>query len=212
MLRRGWTTAVCVASGPSFSQAQADLINASSARVIAVNDCYRRLPNADVLYACDWNWWRLHIDAVRMSFAGERWTHVNAERLARDKRYALEHEAMVGFDLHSVTMRLGKNELLPHDDERITGVSNSGFQAIQLARIFGATRILLVGFDCQRTGGDAHFFGLHPKGLTNSDPTIFRKHFDTIAEPLRLEGTEVINCSAATALECFPRADLAACL
>lgn len=200
-LDRGWGVVVVVASGPSFSVEQAELIAAARAddrcRVIVVNDCYRRLPNADALYAADRSWWRLHIDAVRAGFTGECWT--------QDERAAAE------FGLQRVEMIRG-NGLLPIADSRITCGSNSGFQALMLARLFGARRIVLVGFDMQRTAGLKHWFGDHPKTLSNGDPRSFITHFDVVAQALAAESTHVVNCSEATALRCFARADLAATL
>ena len=76
---RSWPVVVCAASGPSFSESQAQRIIAARAadkcRVIVVNDSYRRISTADVLYACDATWWDVHLAAVQASgFAGELWT------------------------------------------------------------------------------------------------------------------------------------------
>lgn len=214
-LDRGWGAVVVVASGPSFSVEQAELIAAARAadrcHVIVVNDGYRRVPSADVLYACDWSWWQLHLEAVRESFRGELWTQfdeVFIQRCAQARRRYLDAGAA---GLRFARLVPG-NALLPRDDRCISSGSNGGFQALMLARLFGALRILLVGYDMQRTGGKEHWFGAHPGKLANGDPRSFITHFEAIAAPLRAERTEVINCSAATALRCFPRADLAASL
>jgi len=83
---------------------------------------------------------------------------------------------------------------------------NSGYQAINLAYLLGATRIILIGFDMRWTGGKAHWFGNHPEGLTNQEPDRYIKAFRTI-KPDKY-GLEIINCSRATALDAFPRRNL----
>lgn len=86
---------------------------------------------------------------------------------------------------------------------------NSGYQALNLAYHFGARRILLAGYDMQRTGGKAHWFGDHPPGLQVPSPfKDFIVRFNDIAKDLSLENVEVVNCSIETALGCFPRSTL----
>jgi hypothetical protein len=84
--------------------------------------------------------------------------------------------------------------------------SNSGAAAISLAAARGARRIVMVGFDCQRTGGMSHWHGDHIKQLGNAGslpkwPEQFRK----LAADIRRQGVSVINASRQTALTCFPR-------
>jgi hypothetical protein len=81
---------------------------------------------------------------------------------------------------------------------------NSGAGAIALGAHLGARRIVLLGYDCQKTGGRAHWHADHPGGLGNAGtvghwPALFR----TLAR--ELQGVDVINCSRATALDAFPR-------
>ena len=86
---------------------------------------------------------------------------------------------------------------------------NSGAAAIALAAWMSARRIVLVGYDCQRTGGKTHSHGDHPRGLGNavSMPKWFER-FEQCAKRMRGLGVEVINASRATALTCFPRGTL----
>jgi hypothetical protein len=85
---------------------------------------------------------------------------------------------------------------------------NSGAGAIALAARFGAKRIILVGYDCQHTGGKKHWHGDHPRNLGNAG-SIERwpAKFAAMAKELPRD-VEVINCSRETALDCFPRAAL----
>jgi len=91
--------------------------------------------------------------------------------------------------------------------EKFSSVRNSGAGAVVLAAHWGARRIVLLGYDCQKTGGRAHWHPDHPRGMGNAGavdkwPAQFsdaRRH---------IGNTEVINCSRETALTVFPRADL----
>jgi len=83
---------------------------------------------------------------------------------------------------------------------------NSGYQCINLAYLWGAARIVLLGFDMQRTGGMSHWFGDHPPGLANGSPyEQWVQRFDKLAADLRQEDVEVINATKETALKCFKR-------
>jgi hypothetical protein len=84
---------------------------------------------------------------------------------------------------------------------------NSGAGAINLAITLGAKRVILLGYDCQKTGGKAHWHGNHEKGLGNAGsirdwPAQFAKLAKVYPD------TDIINASRETALTCFRRADL----
>lgn len=89
--------------------------------------------------------------------------------------------------------------------------NNSGASCISLALSRGAERVLLLAFDCQRTGGKVHWHGDHPKGIGNAGsmpdwPARFAKLRKTYPQ------ADIINCSRATALTMFPRRPLEECL
>jgi hypothetical protein len=84
---------------------------------------------------------------------------------------------------------------------------NSGFQALNLAILLGAARIVLVGFDMRIVDGRRHFHGDHPHPLINADPRRFVPHFERAAASLPV-GVEILNATPGSALTCFPAADL----
>ena len=88
---------------------------------------------------------------------------------------------------------------------------NSGYQAINLAYLLGAERIILLGFDMMMHGTQRHWFGDHPGDMNaaSSYPS-FMRHFETI-KPADY-GLEIWNCSRRTAMDCFPKHDLDECL
>lgn len=94
-------------------------------------------------------------------------------------------------------------------------LTNSGAGAICLAIRNGATAVYLLGFDCRKKGGKAHWHPAHGGKLKNGRflkdapniadwPTIFAQ----TANFARANGVPVTNCSRVTVLSCFPRASL----
>jgi hypothetical protein len=144
-------------------------------------------PFADVLFAADVLWWRLH-ERQTKAFGGLK--------VSRGWRAPIKgiHYLMSG----------GQNGV----DQRPTHLAgiNSGQMAINLAYHFGAVRILLCGFDCK--GG--RWFGKHPTPLSNRHHyPLWLKAFDSIGNAYKKRGVEVLNCTPGSALKVFPFADLA---
>ena len=95
--------------------------------------------------------------------------------------------------------------------ERLPGESstNSGLLGVKVAVLMGASKVLLCGFDLHSPGG--HFFGGHPEGLRSTSPMRmeqFRKQFAAYNP----KGVEIFNCTPGSALECYPKRDLDACM
>lgn len=85
---------------------------------------------------------------------------------------------------------------------------NSGAGAIALAVHWGAERVIMLGYDCQKTNGQAHWHGDHPAGLGNAGMVHkWPEQFRALAQALPA-GVEVFNCSRTTALDVFPRRKL----
>lgn len=159
--------------------------------MIVVNDNYRLAPWADVLYACDAEWWDHH-KGVR-SFAGERWT--------QSRRAAQQ------YGLHWVESKAARG--LSRYGPEIHQGGNSGYQALNLAAQWGADPIVLLGYDMQTQGDKRHWFGDHPGALNKSSgyPVWVRAYNDAAAD-LSAWGVRAYNCTRETALTCFPRKSL----
>lgn len=189
---------VIIASGPSLTKSDCQLVEdsrrADKIRVIAVNDNWRRAPNADIIYAADYRWWRhYHAEVKDQAPFAEHWTQ--------------DYNASVQFGLDFI---MGVNQPgLSLDPKRIHTGSNSGYQAIGLAFHLGAPEILLLGFDMSWTGKKAHWFGDHPQELSNPKnlPEIVPK-FKQLARDLEANECQVINCSKKTAIEGFVRSTI----
>lgn len=87
---------------------------------------------------------------------------------------------------------------------------NSGYQAINLAYLWGAKQIVLLGLDCSPSkDGKAHWFGQHGPQLTQRQPfALWQDKFPALAQDLAREGVAVLNASRETALGCFERVKL----
>ena len=86
---------------------------------------------------------------------------------------------------------------------RVEASQNSGAGAIALAVSQGARRVILLGYDCQRTSGRAHWHPDHPGVMGNCGALPdWPRQYRELA--LQLRGAQIINCSRATALDVFP--------
>lgn len=210
---KGYKAAIVAATGPSLTQDVADLCESATRHAligtIAVNDAHRLMPWAEVLYSCDAAWWQHHKGVQH--FQGERWSsHGSYEGSHKSEHAEVTNNkkpAALEFGLHLVR---GKSEFgFSFDPGFIHFGSNSGFQAINLALLFGVKRVILVGFNMQvPAGAPRHFFGNHPKPLLNNTTYLeWVPHYRDAARRLP-PGIEIINATPNTALTCFPQMEL----
>lgn len=197
-----WTgcAVTIIASGPSKTREDCELVRAwrdadkSGRRVIVINRSYETAMFADVLYACDEPWWEKYIPDVRASgFAGQLWT--------QDKRAADKYDGV-----HYVPSQ--RNAGLSRKTFIYQG-GNGGYQAINLAYLWGARRMILLGLDMQATNGRKHDHPDYPQGLDKHSPfPAWREQFDVLAKDLAKDGCDVVNATRETALTCFTRVAL----
>lgn len=169
-------TFICVASGPSLTASDCALVASSGYPIIAVNSSWQRVPGCDHILAGDCGWWDVHYSQLA----------IPAKRWSTSRRACL---------------RYGVNHFRPPDNDTF----NSGQRAIQLAAHLGATRIILLGYDCSLTDG-IHWHGAHPTGLKNPDVTSvtrWQAEFGRLTD--LLPDIDIINCSRSTSLTCFRR-------
>jgi hypothetical protein len=125
-------------------------------------------------------WWDVHLTEVNKVFLGVRYSNNPLSQ-----KYNVR--------------KLGQREFKTY--------GNSGAACISLAAEGGASRIVLLGFDCQKTDNKSHWHGDHPPTLGNAGQiSRWRENFALQAKAL--SHLEIINCSRETALTCYPRARL----
>lgn len=203
-----WTDEPCIvaASGPSLTKEVAQKVRfarwLNGWRAIAVNDAYKLIPRADVLYACDNLWWNLHGKCE--GFFGEKWSSHEVDKHSKEIHGNDKRKAADAYGINLVEGRDGDE--FSFDPSFIRYGSNSGFQAINLALLFGCTRIVLVGFDLRYVGGQAHFFGKHPPGLPqirDQDYQNFAIRFERAQKKLPAH-ISIVNATPGSMLKCFP--------
>lgn len=176
-------TVVCIASGPSLTPEDIESVRQWRAgragrAVVTTNTTVFSVPWADVLVAWDGKWWKTYIARVNEEFKGERWTGSHSNEKYQAQRFTGPFRAH----------------------------GNSGAAAVSLALWRGAGRVLMLGYDCQKTDGKTHHHGSHPEGM--SDAATIEKWPDRFKALAQRSGGKVLNCSRVTALTCFPMARL----
>jgi len=188
-------TVVCLASGPSMSAEDADYVR-GRARVITVNGTWRRAPWADVHYSNDHDWFEAELPAMQRACTGEFWCGHPTWRHPAVRSIPFDKKA------RGIVRRPG----------RIAWGGNSGYAALNLAWQFGAKRIVMVGYDQSSVHGE-HWHGEHPEAIRKGfNFPMWADRFAEAARDFARFRIEVVNCSRATTLACFPLAELEAVL
>ncbi len=187
--------------------------------MIAVNDAWRMNPWADALYACDNKWWSQHEGCPL--FGGEKWSS-HDPRDEDSPNWKLPSQKHPNFWPEGMAARYGLRLVegrrvtieechFSTDPAFINYGDNSGFQAVNLALLWGCKTIVLIGFDMQSTGGKHHFFGDHPPGIGQANQPPFSKmiRFFERASTRLPDGVRIINATPGSALQCFEIMELA---
>lgn len=184
-----------MASGPTAKTVGVEKLKGRM-RCIVVNNAFQLCPWADILYACEGEWWVVYAKEVK-KFTGIKLMLADPARNIPDTG--------------KITIPKVKNmwvdDFLFEQPGVIGSGGNGGFQAINLAAQFGTKRIALVGFD-MRIAGSSHWHGNHPSPLRNPDDgrcEAWRRVLDEKAPKLLARGIDVVNCSSLSALTTFPK-------
>jgi hypothetical protein len=154
--------------------------------VLAVSNAWQMLPDATWLYSNDYAWWQ-HYRADQ--FTGAKYTA--SRRAAREFNLMWAGQCITGVDDGWPSREFGK----------ICNAGNSGAQAINLAYLFGAKRIILIGFDYKVSPEKAHFFGNHPEHMKNAHGVnIWMDRLKPLVVGLKQYGCELINCTIDSAI------------
>ena len=190
-----------VASGPSATTQDAQMLRDCCDEIIAINDSYRLCRGDDDgkyfndhIYGTDMKWWKYAIGDIMRDYDGNLWT----QRV----QWTEEPEALGIQCMESEA----KPDLCSEPGKIHTG-SNSGYAAINLAFHMGAKTIVLLGYDMRMKGNQRHWFNDRPEVLNiGSCYNQFIQSLNTI--DTKKHGIEILNASRRTALTCFPLVDL----
>lgn len=190
-----WSSHQCVivASGPSAKGIDL-LLARGRAKFIAVNNSWRLAPWADVLYGCDFSWWRKQNGVP--GFKGIK--------VSQDRKCPRMYPEIKTVNCVRGYETSGK---MVAQRGSIGWGGNGGFQAVNLGIQFGSKKIVLVGFDMRIDKG-LHWHGKHEDGLHNphnGQVERWRKALDAAKPSLDAAGVRVINCSQVSALIAYPK-------
>ncbi len=186
--------AAIVASGASAKVAGVALLK-DRIHVVAIKKSVELCPWADVVYGCDEPWWTSEDGLPK--FSGLKLTQA--------------HAAAKKFNMPRIEVK-NVDKILTGEPGVVGSGGNSGFQALNLVVQFGATGVLLVGFDMQ----GEHWYGRNT-WQRSSNPIItnfnrWNRAFHDVADELKRMGVDVVNASATSTLKCFRHATIAQAL
>jgi hypothetical protein len=162
--------------------------------VIAINESFRLVPSADVLYACDFGWWEKRRGVPE--FTGLK---LSQDSKATKRGWGIERVHVIRGDDRLQLVRPG----------HVGWGGNGGFHALNLAVQFLPSKIVLVGYD-MRVDRGLHWHGAH-EGLNNpTAPNVerWRRCIDAAAEQIAAMGIRVFNASHVSALSAYPKTSL----
>lgn len=186
-----------VICGGESVKAQRDLIPHLKGRVIAVKHGVLLRPGADVLF-----------------FAGERPTEIAPPCLKafKGKYIVVRGRGHQCFPEHSKRVWRTAEQVALSDDPTMVAGYDAGTSAINLAHLFGATEIVVLGMDMI---GGRWFNGELRHYLPQPPERDFQIHMSClpwIAEDAKRKGVRIVNCSPISRVECFERQPLEAFL
>jgi hypothetical protein len=188
-------TAVVLGGGPSLKKDQLDYAIQRGFRRVAVNDAGLVFdPQADVICWGDPQWFTWNGEQLRLHKGKYKITWRDMPARPTLPYYRLQHPRMpphVSFDQGAVC------------------ANNSGMGGINIAALFGAKRILLLGFDMRCVEGKNHWHNRH------KTPTAEHRYGELYRPPMELAaleyaaaGIEVLNCTQYSSLKGYRYANL----
>ena len=170
---------VIIASGPSLTREDCRAVEQSGLTAVAVNTAWTYARFCHAIYAGDMTWWR-------------------------------NYGADIDIDVPKYTLSQGAAHAfgITHHKSRIKSGYNSGLMALEMAINFGASRVLLLGFDCSVKNG-THYHGDHSKtpNPTHAKCKLWMGYAQRLVDMYR--DADIINCSRQTEYDAFPRQSLA---
>lgn len=196
-----------VAGGPSLRQSDIEALRPAVRRTVVINNSHELAPWADTIYAADWQWWECYGERVTIA---DRWTLWPTLHGVNEALSIKQAEVIRRFGLNAIDSENGKGL----GRKRVHWGGHSGYQAINLAYLFGARTILLLGYDMQMVDSRTHWHGDHPTGMKTVNPQALRtwaERMKPLEYQLRRAGVSVVNASRSTALT-FQRKSVEECV
>lgn len=216
-----WTggTVALIGGGPSVTRDDIEYLHDAHRggliNCIAINASYLWAPWADLCYFADAKFWRWHRDGIDIpkldlkapevkqlfaEFNGQKCSIHHGEKIIDDLNVHILKNAR-GRGNHGTGISL--------DSKSIVTGRHSGYQALNIAILAGASKVLLLGFDGKMAGdGQTHFHGGHPVKEPTNIYKMYSESFSPIENDLIRLDVEVVNCSSDSAINAFPKSAL----
>jgi len=206
-------TAIVAGTGPSLTPEVIELCNQArkdGVRIFSANRAHELL-DTDVFHACNWQFYDEYYDKLKDK-PFDKWT----TRPELEGKYP---------DVNYIEERWENG--LSRNPSYIHAHHGTGPQLVNIAYLYGCTRLILVGWDMRYPGKlddtnknyskPRHFFGedvLTEKHWSRTDDQ--GRKFGLIREMSTIKpedyGIEIINATPDSAMTCFPMGDLRSCL
>jgi len=170
----------CIASGPSLTASDCELVRRSGIKTVAVNDSWKMARFCDYLYAGDFKWWKVNYNKIDID--AEKWTC--SDRAAN--AYKINYHIAAG--LYNSGMRAIQ-----------FGISK-GFKSIA---ILGYDCSL-------KNGVHWHGEHKEPTLRNPNESKVKKWHdqFKRVSDNAKKQGVAIYNCSRYTELKCFEKMEL----
>lgn len=184
-------TAVCIATGPSLTPDQIECVRSASVRSIGINDVGLTEQWVDIWYAADFKFWQHYQARAEMS---------GSLKVCADKKM------LSGGIADRFLNTRDKDKALRFEPGYAISGGHSGCQALQLAISLGATKVVLLGYDCKPDGSRTNYFGQKCPALNKgSDYELWRESYRTLAIP---DDVEVLNATPGSAIDVYPMVEI----
>lgn len=177
---------VCIASGQSLKAEDIQYCRMQGWGLATCNDSYRMVPDADVFYAMDREWWVDNVDDVLSTLKDGCQVWTGCPEIAEQYGLKLAHRDGVPRGTYS------KREGLVH-----TGL-RSGHNLINIVGWSNPSLVVLLGYDEH----GAHWHD-HNKPISQNYQVI--DEYDNLCVTVPFP---VVNCSPGSAIRSFPQIDL----
>lgn len=166
-------------------------------------------------YFADARWWQWHTDGI-----AKRWPWISftkeqvreAFRTFAGEKVTIQNTGMMVTDPEVFMLHNYGGDGISELSNGIKTGSNSGYQAINVAVLAGAKRVLLLGYDMRFASGRTHSHGGHPVQMPEDAYRSYARKFSSMVPHLKRLGVEVLNCTPSSAITCFPAVGLASVL
>lgn len=197
-------TAIICGTGPSITPEIINAVNRSGHRVFGANRAWEIFSNCDVVHGCNYQFWDHYWPEIKDQ-PFDMWT----SRPELEGKYP-------GLEYIEERWEDG----LSTEQHWISAHHGTGPQLVNIAYLYGCTRLLLVGWDMRywgKTGPSTYTRRRYldedpltinhwPRTGPNGEQTGLIKEMETIHP--EDYGIEIINCTVDSAMRCFEMGDL----